>query len=144
MPKSVTLARPSASISTFWGLTSRWTIWFWWAHSRARAISIAYATASSIGSRPMRLMRVFRVSPSTCSKTMYGRLSSSPASMTVTMCGWESWATARASRRKRSIWLPSSAISRCSSLMATGRSSVVSKARYTVDMPPAPIRASSR
>ena len=35
---------------------------------------------------------------------MYGRPSSSPASITPTMCGCESWATARASRRKRSSW----------------------------------------
>ena len=27
MPKSVTLAEPSSSIRTFWGLTSRWTMW---------------------------------------------------------------------------------------------------------------------
>jgi len=40
--------------------------------------------------------------PSTYSKTMYGRFSSSPASMTPTMCGWLSCATARASRLKRS------------------------------------------
>ena len=57
------------------------------------------------------------------------RRSSSPASMTPTMCGWLSWATARASRRKRSSWSESEAISRCISLIATWRSSTVSKAR---------------
>ena len=38
-----------------------------------------------------------------------------------TMCGCESWATARASRRKRSSWSESLAISRCISLIATWR-----------------------
>jgi len=128
MPKSVTLAEPSMSTSTFCGLMSRCTIPRSCAPRSARAISIAYATDSGIGSRPKRRMRSFSVSPSTYSKTMYGRSSSSPASMTVTMCGWLSWATARASRRKRSSWSESDAISRCMSLIATGRSSTVSKA----------------
>ena len=39
-------------------------------------------------------MRSLSVSPSTYSKTMYGVPSSSPASMTPTMCGWLSCATA--------------------------------------------------
>src|SRR5438045_1004115 len=60
------------------------------------------------------------------------------------MCGWLSWATARASRRKRSSWSVSAAMSRCISLIATRRSRVASKARYTVDIPPAPTWASSR
>ena len=77
----------------------------------------------------MRRMRSFSVSPSTYSKTMYGRPSSSPASITPTMCGWLSWATERASRRKRSSWSVSAAISRCMSLTATRRSSTESKAR---------------
>ena len=77
----------------------------------------------------MRRIRSFSVSPSTYSKTMYGRPSSSPASITPTMCGCESWATARASRRKRSSWSESAAISRCISLIATLRSRVASKAR---------------
>src|SRR5690242_13679389 len=64
--------------------------------------------------------------------------------MTVTTCGWFRRATARASRRKRSIWSSSPRMSACSSLMATQRSSVSSNARYTVDMPPEPTRSSSR
>ena len=110
----------------------------------ARAISIAYATASAIGSRPLRRIRSFSVSPSTYSNTMYGRPSSSPASITPTMCGCDSWATARASRRKRSSWSESLVTSRFISLIATWRWSVSSSARYTVDIPPAPILASSR
>ncbi len=70
MPKSVTLADPSSSISTFWGLTSRWTMWRAWAVPSARAISIAYATASVIGRRPLRRMRSLSVSPSMYSNTM--------------------------------------------------------------------------
>ena len=77
----------------------------------------------------MRRIRSLSVSPSTYSNTMYGRPSSSPASITPTMCGCESWATARASRRKRSSWSESDAISRCMSLIATCRSSVWSNAR---------------
>src|SRR3954467_11677885 len=60
------------------------------------------------------------------------------------MCGCESWATARASRRKRSSWSESADISRCRSLIATRRSRLTSKARQTGDIPPAPIWASSR
>ena len=78
IPKSVTLAEPSSSISTFWGLTSRWTMWRACAAPSARAISIAYATASVMGRRPVRRIRSLSVSPSTYSNTMYGRLSSSP------------------------------------------------------------------
>src|SRR5436305_1883194 len=92
----------------------------------------------------MRRMRSLSVSPSTYSNTMYGRPSSSPASITPTMCGWDSWATARASRRKRSSWSESVATSRFINLIATWRWRVSSVARYTVDIPPAPIRASSR
>ena len=49
-----------------------------------------------------------------------GSPGSSPASITATTCGWLSWATERASRRKRSSWSESEAISRCISLIATG------------------------
>ena len=52
-----------------------------------------------------------------------------PASMIWTMCGWLSCATARASRRNRSSWSESRAMSRCMSLIATGRSRTVSNAR---------------
>src|SRR5919108_4502350 len=64
--------------------------------------------------------------------------------MTVTMCGWLSLATARASRRKRSSWSGSVEMSRCISLIATHRSRVGSKARYTVDIPPDPTFSSRR
>src|SRR5918999_1283642 len=64
--------------------------------------------------------------------------------MTVTTWGWFSCATARASRRNRSSWSGSLEMSRCISLIATRRSSVGSKARYTLDIPPEPIFSSSR
>ena len=41
IPKSVTLALPSASIRTFCGFTSRWTSPAAWALARPRPISIA-------------------------------------------------------------------------------------------------------
>ena len=63
MPKSVTFARPSSSISTFCGFTSRWTSPRSCAACSARPISIAYATASATGSGPSRRMRSLRVSP---------------------------------------------------------------------------------
>src|ERR1700733_10450482 len=72
-----------------------------WACARpsARAISIAYAIASVIGRRPLRRIRSLSVSPSTYSSTMYGRgwvgSPSSPVSITATMCGCDSRATAR-------------------------------------------------
>src|SRR3954470_7706847 len=75
---------------------------------------------------------------------MYGAPSSSPASITVTMCGWLRLATALASRRKRSSWSGSVEMSRCISLIATQRSSVGSNARYTDDIPPAPTFSSRR
>ena len=62
---------------------------------RGRARGAAAAARS-------RATSCFRSSPSTCSKTMYWLPSASPRSMTVTMFGWLSRATARASRRKRS------------------------------------------
>ena len=75
---------------------------------------------------------------------MYGWPPSSPASMTITTCGWDSCATVRASRRNRSSAASSLEMSLCMILIATSRSSVSSKARYTVDIPPEPIRSSMR
>src|SRR4051794_19194923 len=114
MPKSVTFAVPSESMRTFCGLTSRWTMRRSWAACSARAISMAYATASGTGRRPARRMRSLSVSPSTYSKTMYGiaarssrALGSSgggapPASVTPTTRGGLSWARGRAPPGERS------------------------------------------
>src|ERR671910_407887 len=60
------------------------------------------------------------------------------------MCGCESWATARASRRKRSSWSESDAMSRCMGLTATPRWGAATKAGKRADIPPAPTWASSR
>src|SRR5581483_3589365 len=70
----------------------------------------------------------------------YCRTSISPASWTVTMCGWFSDEAICASRwkRRRSA---TSANSSESNFTATGRSSFVSSARYTSPIPPAPIGA---
>jgi hypothetical protein len=59
----------------------------------------------------------------------------------VTMLGWLSAATARASRSKRARRAGSESRSAGSTLMATSRPSFASVARYTSPMPPAPIAA---
>ena len=68
IPKSVTLARPSASTSTFWGFRSRWTIPFACAYrapaSTWRTISTASPTESP------RSIRSFSEAPSTYSIAM--------------------------------------------------------------------------
>ncbi len=58
MPKSVIFAPPSSPIRMFCGLTSRWTISRSCAAPSARAISIAYASASGSSSRPSRRISV--------------------------------------------------------------------------------------
>src|SRR5436190_408428 len=57
------------------------------------------------------------------------------------MCGWFSAATARASRSNRSRKVGSPATVAGRILIATVRSSRVSRARYTSPMPPAPMAA---
>ena len=75
---------------------------------RARARTTAPARSGARARSPrapragLRFDSSFRFSPSMYSKTMNWRPSCSPRSMTVTMFGWESCATARASRRNRS------------------------------------------
>jgi hypothetical protein len=82
--------------------------------------------------------------PSTYSMTMKWRVegSSSPESNTCTMFGCCSRAAASASRLKRATNASSSDRCSASSFTATGRSSTLSRARKTVDMPPAPRRPS--
>ena len=101
IPKSVTFTSPFPS-STFCGFTSRWTSPFACAKASARPASIASSSAVRTGSRPCSSTSCFRFLPSTYSKTMNCRPSASPRSITVTMFGCESFAAARASRRKRS------------------------------------------
>src|SRR5215211_201943 len=100
-------------------------------------------SASRTGSGPSRSSSCLRFSPATYSKTMYCRPASSPRSITVTMFGWLSWATERASRRKRSTY--SSSVVNCSwrTLIATVRSNSRSSAFQTLDIPPRPISSRS-
>src|SRR5437868_5021955 len=101
IPKSVTFASPSPLSRTFCGFTSRCTSPCRCANARPCAICTASSRARRTGSGPLRSRNSFRFSPSTYSKTMNWRPSSSPRSITVTMLGCESCATVRASCRKR-------------------------------------------
>ena len=82
------LHRPSSASRTFCGLMSRWTTPRWCAASSAWAIWMPRSITVPTGSAPSRRTTCLRFSPSTYSKRMYGRPSSSPRSMTVTMFGW--------------------------------------------------------
>ena len=103
MPKSVTRARPSRvqehvlrlDVAVHEPLLVR-------ERERARPPGSRSRSASRTGSGPLRRISSLRFSPSTYSKTMNWRPSWSPRSMTVTMFGCASWATARASCRNRS------------------------------------------
>ena len=68
-----------------------------------------------------------------------------PASYTVTMCGWLRRAAARASSRKSCAGRERASLpGRCGKvLMATTRDSIGSCAAQTVPMPPAPMRSVS-
>ncbi len=67
-----------------------------------------------------------------------------PWSNTWTTFGWSRRATDFASRMNRSTKEPSAASEGCITLSASTRSRRVSRARYTVAIPPAAIRASTR
>ena len=138
-PKSVSSARPlSASSSTFSGLMSRWMTPCSCAYARALASSdrIAMARAPSAGCS--RSIHSLRLSPGTNSITKYRLPAASPAACTATMLGCRSFATVRASFRKRSRNARVAASSGVMTLIATRRSSVVSRARNTVPIAPAP------
>ena len=62
-PKSVTCGSPSASISTFDGLRSRWITPSSCAYANASATAAAMRAASSGGSAPRSASRLFKVSP---------------------------------------------------------------------------------
>ena len=70
-------------------------------HVRERAEQLARERSAS-GSSPPSRIRSRRLPPGTCAITRYGRCSSMPKSKTLTMCGCEGAAAARASRLKRS------------------------------------------
>ena len=70
IPKSVTRTRPSLSISTLWGLRSRWTMPRLWAKRAARRIWSVMSTAASGGAGPFSRMMSLSVRPSTNSIAM--------------------------------------------------------------------------
>ena len=82
--------------------------------------------------------------PSTSSMVRKWTPSDSSTEKMVTMCGWLSAAMARASRWKRARRSGSRATSGGRTLSATSRPSLVSVARYTSPMPPAPMAAVTR
>ena len=145
IPKSATRASPSSPIRMFAGLMSRWTMPCSWANWRARAVSMPTRTANPIASAPSRAMTSRRSEPSTRLITMKSPLASStPVSWIVTMFGWRRAAAFRASRRKRSTNASSSANAGRSTLTATSRANISSRARYTTAMPPWPMTSSRR
>ena len=79
------------------------------------------------------------VSPSSSSMTAYAAPPSRPKSKIERMLGCDSAATAFASRSKRSRAAELSARCGGSTLIATSRSSLVSRARYTSPIPPVPM-----
>jgi hypothetical protein len=80
-----------------------------------------------------------RVSPSSSSVTTYATAPSTPKSWIARMLGCDSAATAFASRSNRTRASGSAARCAGSTLTATSRLSLVSRARYTSPMPPAPM-----
>lgn len=151
MPKSMTLTTPRLVIITLPGLMSRWTRPISWLVSRAASTSAVTLSAFSAGIAPYCVMSDWRAEPSGCpstySMTMYGMSmpsrSPSPVSNTDTMLVCDSFATAWASRRKRSRKDCSRPSSLWSVLIATCRSSAESYARYTDAMPPSPSKSRS-
>ena len=70
IPKSVTLARSSASTITLWGLRSRWMIPRRWAKRAARRIWVVRSIARSGSSGASSVMIFFSVRPSRYSIAM--------------------------------------------------------------------------
>ena len=127
IPKSVTLARPSGSISTFCGLTSPCTRLRACAVARPRPTSIAYAADSSReGGRAGR--SAASASRPRCTRTRCrGGHDPVPRRSPRRRSG-ASCATARASRLNRSIWSGWSDISAWRTFTATARWRVLSSA----------------
>ena len=136
-PKSVSLARSPACTITLAGLTSRWTTPTTWAASSAVRTSSPIRAALGCGIGPPSTTTWARLGASTSSITSQIDPASSTTSNTVTTRGLWSRAAACASRRARrrtrstSSWPATN--STC--LTATRRSSRVSIARNTVDLP---------
>ena len=140
-PKSVTIALPPES-STLSGLMSRCTMPCSCAYASADAISRSMRMAWLTGSSPCRARRTRSDSPSTNGIVKYGRPFDSPAVSSGTMCGCWSLAARRISRLNRSSET-CAAVSGGSTLITTLRSSAVSSATNTRDIPPPPSSRSS-
>ena len=139
-PKSRILTCPSPVTITFSGFKSRCTIPEACARARPSAICGAIARILRSGSgEPAINSR--SVAPATSSMTMQEVESIRATSYTVTMLGWLSEETARASRSKRRSLSGSESSSAGSTLIATSRPSRVSRAFQTSPMPPAPMWA---
>ena len=128
MPKSRTFTWPPDS-TMLAGLMSRCTSPAACAASRASHTAAAIAAPSAAGSGPTWSKTSRRVRPAASSITMYGVPPSIPQSKTVTMRGWFSLATCRASRSNRARKPGSEAYCGLSILTATSRSSTSSPAR---------------
>ena len=107
-PKSVTRARPSASMSTLSGLKSRWTSPAAWAAARPSPGCDEHRDDLFPVVAPAASQAV-RVSPSTSSIATYTSSSTAPTSCTATTLGWDRRASARPSPiiRVRAIANPS-------------------------------------
>ncbi len=128
-------------LRTLAGLTSRCRVPTLWPASSA-SISCRPAAVSCGASSPTAVIRWASEGPSTSSMPIHSRSSDSTRSWTPTTWGCGTRATARASRMVRRIRTrcsSSTAVRRCSSLAATGRSRSWSWARQTVPMPPLPV-----
>ncbi len=136
-PKSSTFTRPSRVSITFAGFRSRCTTPFSWAADSASAMVMPRSTTRATG-RPPGVTCWSSPWPSTSSMVRNRKPSASSTVNSVTMLGWLSAATVRASRSKRARRSGCDATSAGSTLSATSRPSRASRARYTSPMPPAP------
>ncbi len=118
-PKSSSFTPDFVSM-TLAGFRSRWTMPFRCAAARAAQISEPMRARASVGIGP-RASRAASVSPSRSSVTAYETPLSEPKSKIARMFGWDSDATARASRSKRASASGSAATRSGRTLMATSR-----------------------
>ena len=140
MPKSVRTTRPSFPSMTLSGLRSRCSTPARWAAPRPAHTSVAIAMVAAGVTRPSRSRRARSDSPSMSSMVKKQSLRSCPMSKQRATFGCVTRRARRTSRRKRSSMPGSRAISRAMTLSATVSSSVTSRARYTLPIPPTPMR----
>ncbi len=150
MPKSSTLTWSGcsrlASTMTFSGFKSRWMTSLTCASPSAEqtCAMMLQSRSSASGQSSRRTSR--RSLPCTCSITMYRvpSFSRRPKSSTWMTLGWFRRLAAFASRSKRPTRVGSSSNCGLSILRTTVRSSARCWARYTLPIPPWPMRSSTR